>query len=168
MAAILCILGPLSIPIGPVPISLGTLAIFLITYIAGMKRAFIACCLYILLGFIGLPVFAGFTGGAAKLLGPTGGYIIGYLPLILCTGFFTDRFSEKKVSAHLFCLLGMTLGTVVLYALGTIWLAKMLDDTFVSALHYGVFPFLLTDGLKMLIAMLLGPVLHERLPYHFR
>ena len=75
MTAMICILGPitLAIPISPVPISFVTLAIYLAVYILGMKKGAISCLLYLLIGFVGLPVFSAFTGGVGQLLGPTGG-----------------------------------------------------------------------------------------------
>ena len=78
MAAVLCILSPLalSIPISPVPISLGTLAIYFVISVLGMKLGTISVVIYILLGLAGIPVFAGYTSGPGKLLGPIGGYII--------------------------------------------------------------------------------------------
>ena len=78
MAAVTCILAPLSIPIGPVPISFTNLAIYLSLYLLGWKRGTISYLIYLLIGLIGLPVFSGFTGGVGKLAGPTGGYIIGF------------------------------------------------------------------------------------------
>ena len=78
LAAVLCILGPLSIPIGPVPISLTSLALYFMVFLVGPKMSAAACAIYILIGFAGLPVFSGFTGGPQKLAGPTGGYIIGF------------------------------------------------------------------------------------------
>ena len=78
MTAIICILGPLSLPIGPVPVSLTNLAIYLTMYILDWKAGTIAYCLYMLIGLIGLPVFSGFAGGPGKLFGPTGGYIPTY------------------------------------------------------------------------------------------
>ena len=91
ITALLCVLGPLTIPIGPVPISLAPLAILLGVYILGMKRGTIACMMYLLIGAIGLPVFSGFSGGLGKLAGPTGGYLLGYIFLALIAGFFIDR-----------------------------------------------------------------------------
>ena len=80
MAAITCILGPLSIPIpiSPVPISLTNLAIYLTVCLLGWKFGTISYLIYLLIGIAGLPVFSGFSSGFAKLLGPTGGYLIGY------------------------------------------------------------------------------------------
>ena len=73
MAALICVLGPLSIPIGPVPITLTNLAIYITLYAVGMKNGTISYFIYLLIGFIGLPVFSNFTSGPGKLLGPTGG-----------------------------------------------------------------------------------------------
>lgn len=77
MAAVTCILAPLSVPIGPVPISLTNFAIYLSLYLLDWKKGTLSYLIYLLLGLVGLPVFSGFTGGLAKLAGPTGGYIIG-------------------------------------------------------------------------------------------
>ena len=92
MTAILCLIAPVSIllPISPVPVSLGTLAIYFVSLVLGRKKSVICVSLYLLLGFAGLPVFTGFTGGVGKLLGPTGGYMIGYL---FCMVLF---YTEKK------------------------------------------------------------------------
>ena len=79
MTAVTCILAPLSIPIGPVPISLTNLAIYISLYLLGWKRGTISYLIYLLIGLVGIPVFSGFTGGPAKLAGPTGGYIIGFI-----------------------------------------------------------------------------------------
>ena len=100
--AIICILGPLSfsIPISPVPISLGILGIFFAVYVNGWLWGTVSCVLYLLLGFVGVPVFTGFTGGITKLLGPTGGYMIGYIFLSLIAGFFISKF-ENKIPLHI-------------------------------------------------------------------
>ena len=75
MAALMCILGPMSIPIGAVPISFTNLVIYLTVYLLGAKKGCISYLIYMLLGVVGLPVFSGYTGGIAKLAGPTGGYL---------------------------------------------------------------------------------------------
>ena len=152
--AIICVLGPLSLtlPISPVPISLGILGIFFAVYVNGWLWGTVSCLLYLLIGFVGVPVFAGFTSGAAKLLGPTGGYMIGYIFLSLTAGFFITKF-EKKIPLH---ILGMILGTILCYALGTAWLAISLKMTFKAALMAGVIPFIPTDAVKMAIAVAVG------------
>ena len=149
MAAVICVLGPfaLQIPVSPVPISLGTLAIYFVISVLGMKLGTISVLIYILLGLVGVPVFAGFTAGPGKLFGPTGGYIIGYILLALISGFFVDRFG-KRIPLY---LLGMILGTAACYLLGTLWLAFQLDKTFLQALSLGVIPYIPGDIVKLIV-----------------
>lgn len=160
MTAVICIMGPLSIqlPISPVPISLGTLAIYFVIYVLGMKKGTISCCIYLLIGFIGIPVFTAFTSGPAKLLGPTGGYLIGYIFMALICGFIVD-----KTNNVFLCFGGMLLGTAVLYFFGTVWLAYQGNMTFMAALAAGVLPFILGDLAKILIAMVAGGQIKKRL-----
>lgn len=159
MAAVLCILGPMTIPIGPVPVTLANLAIFLTVYILGTKRGAIACLLYILIGLVGLPVFSGFSGGVTKLAGPTGGYIIGYLPMAVTAGLIISGREDRK----LLCIAGMELATWILYLLGTAWLAFSAGMTFGKALEIGVIPFIVLDLIKIVICAYLGPILKKRL-----
>ena len=159
MTAVICILAPISIPIGPVPISLGTLAVLLSVYVLGMKRSVIAIVLYLLIGLVGVPVFSGFSGGAAKLAGPTGGYLIGYIPMVLIAGLVIDRYYKNRIIS----IIGMIAATVVLYAIGTAWLAYSAGMDFPAALAAGVIPFIPLDLVKIVIAALLGPVLKTRL-----
>lgn len=95
MTAITCILAPLSIPLpfSPVPISLTNLVIFISVFILGMKDATISFLIYLLLGSVGLPVFASFHAGLSVLAGPTGGYLIGFIFLALIQGFAMKYFS---------------------------------------------------------------------------
>lgn len=161
MAAVLCILGPISlpIPISPVPISLGTFAVFLTVYILGMKLGTISVCIYILLGLVGVPVFSGFSGGVGKVLGPTGGYIIGFLFMALIIGSFVDKWKTNFV----LIAIGMVLGTAVCYLFGTVWLAKQAGMSFSAALAAGVIPFIPADIVKMILAVLIGHQVKVRL-----
>ncbi len=159
MAAVICILGPLSIPIGVVPISFTNLAIYFVLYTLGMKKGTISYIIYILIGFIGLPVFSGFTSGPSKLLGPTGGYIIGFIFMSLIAGFFIDNFFHKWY----LCFVGMVLGTVVCYMFGTIWLSYQANLSASSALAAGVIPFIPGDLVKILIATFIGSQIRKRL-----
>ena len=77
MTALLCILAPLSIPIGPVPVSLQTLILFFTIFLLGTKGTLLSYLVYLLLGCAGLPVFAGYAAGFGRLAGPTGGYLVG-------------------------------------------------------------------------------------------
>jgi biotin transport system substrate-specific component len=159
MAAVICILGPLSIPIGIVPISLTNLAIYLVLYTLGMKKGTISYIIYMLIGFAGLPVFSNFSSGVSKLLGPTGGYIIGFTFMALIAGFFIDKFFDKWY----LCFAGMVLGTVVCYIFGSIWLSYQANMSASSVFAVGVIPFIPGDLVKILIASFIGPHIRKRL-----
>lgn len=159
MAAVTCILGPLSLPIGIVPISITNLAIYFSVYVLGQKRGTLSYIVYLLIGLIGLPVFSGFSGGFTKLFGPTGGYLIGFIFMAFISGIFIEKFSNKIFM----CFLGMTLGTIVAYIFGTTWLAYQANLTFKATLAVGVLPFIPGDVVKMVIASLIGPQIKKRL-----
>lgn len=159
MSAVMCLLGPLAVPIGPVPISVMTLIIYVTMYVLETKLATVSCMIYLLLGFAGVPVFAGYTGGAAKLLGPTGGYLVGYICLTLAGGYIMERFSYKRIG----CLFGMVLGTAVLYAFGTVWFMILMKCGLGYALSLCVVPFLIGDLAKIVLAELVGQEVRKRL-----
>lgn len=157
MTAVTCILAPLSVPIGPVPISFTNLAIYLSLYLLDWKRGTLSYFLYLLIGFAGLPVFSGFTGGVAKLAGPTGGYIAGFIPMAIIAGIVIDHCQKRWIQ-----LLGMIVGTAICYALGTAWFCVQAGYTVSAALAVCVFPFIPADLIKMLIAMTIGPEIRKR------
>lgn len=161
MTAIFCLLAPwaLHIPVSPVPISLGFLALYFIVSVLGMKLGTLSVLAYLLLGLAGLPVFTGFTGGPGKLLGPTGGYLIGYLFMAPICGYFLDRW-EKVLWME---ILGMALGSAVCYLFGTIWLAYQASCSFAEALAMAVLPYLPFDAVKLAAALFLGKQLRARL-----
>lgn len=158
MAAMLCVIGPVTIPVGMVPVSLLPLALYLLVYVLGMWRALGSCLLYICIGMLGIPVFSGYAGGPGVLLGPTGGYLSGYLFLTFCSGLFIEHFQKKLLH-----LLGMLLGILGCYLTGTLWLAFSADMTFYQALLTGVAPFVLFDVIKIAAAITLGPPVHRQL-----
>lgn len=158
-AAITCILAPLSIPIGPVPISFTNLVIYLSLYLLGWKEGTITYCVYLLIGFMGLPVFSGFTGGIGKLAGPTGGYLIGFIPMSIISGIFIEKFRKKKF----LCAAGMVLGTAAAYVFGTAWFCRLTGTGVVPALNLCVVPFLPGDIIKIAFALLMGQTLSDRL-----
>lgn len=165
MTAVMCILAPLSVPIGPVPVSLGTLVLYFSVVILGTQGAVISCVLYLLLGAAGLPVFTGFTGGLAKLAGPTGGYLLGYLFLILVSGIFIDRFAKHAAGMKQRALIvaAFVAGTAVLYAFGLAWFCRISGMNAAAALAVTVYPFIPLDVLKMILASAAGPVITDRL-----
>ena len=128
MAAIICVMGPLSIrlPFTLVPISLTNLAIYFILYVAGTRRTVISYLIYLLIGMCGVPVFSNFSSGVQKLAGPTGGYLVGFIFMAMVSGFFIDRWYNKPVIAFA----GMWLGKAVSAAFGTIWYAYVAGLSF--------------------------------------
>jgi biotin transport system substrate-specific component len=152
MTAVTCILGPLSINIGVVPISFTNLAIYFSLYLLGTKKGLVSYILYMLIGLVGVPVFSGFTGGLPKLVGPTGGYIVGFIFLALISGVFIEKFENKKI----LCIIGMILGTAVCYLFGTVWFILSTKTPLAESMALCVFPFLPGDFIKILIAAFVG------------
>lgn len=158
MAAVICVLGPLSIPIGPVPIAFANLVIYFTVYLLGWKWGTVSTLVYLLVGLAGLPVFAGYASGAAKLLGPTGGYLVGYLPMALLAGVVIEHTNRRTLQ-----MLGMIGGTALCYLMGTAWFCWQGGYTVGAAMGLCVTPFIPFDLLKMLFALCVGPVLRKRL-----
>ena len=159
MTALTCIMGPLSLPIGIVPISLTNLAIYLTVCILGWKLGTKSYCVYLLIGLVGVPVFSGFSGGPGKLFGPTGGYLIGFLFMALICGVFIDNFRGK---VYMY-VIGMIIGTAVTYMFGTAWLAYQAHMSFAVALGAGVIPFIPGDLAKIIVATIVGPLVRKQL-----
>lgn len=159
-AALMCIAGPLSIPIpfSPVPISFTNLAIYIAAFMLEWKLCGLSTVVYLLLGTVGLPVFSGFTGGLSKLAGPTGGYLIGFIFMALICGFFCHKFD--KIYMY---VLGMILGLAVAYIFGTIWFMIQQGTGLIPSLTMCVIPYLPGDAAKIVIATILGPVLKKQI-----
>lgn len=158
-AALMCIAGPLSVPIGPIPVSLTNLVIYLAIYLLATKGTTVSYIVYLLLGAVGLPVFSGFAGGLGKLAGPTGGYLVGFIFMILVSGIFME-----KSKANIWITgVGMILGTLVAYAFGTAWFMFQTKSTLEHALTLCVYPFISFDLGKIVIASLLGQIVRKSL-----
>ena len=147
-AALICVAAPFSIQVGPIPISLATFAIYLTGAILGGKRGMVATIVYIMLGAVGLPVFSGFRGGFGVLFGPTGGYIIGYIPLVLITGIFAEM-NAKKINRAVITFIGMILATAALYTFGTIWYMIVSGNDLITSLKICVLMFIPGDAIKI-------------------
>lgn len=156
MAALLCLVGPIAIPAGPIPLSLAGLGIYLAGGVLGVGRAALAALIYIMLGTAGLPVFSGWSGGAAHLIGPAGGFIMGYVPCAAVCGLGKGR--SKGVLA-----LWMGLGTLVMYAAGTAWFMFETGSGIAPALAGCVLPFLPGDAVKIAAAAFTSEKVHRRL-----
>ena len=161
ITAVMCVLGPFTItfPISPVPFSLLSFMMYLSAYILGVKKGVISCILYICIGMTGMPVFSSFTGGIGKILGPTGGYIVGYIFMTMICGWIIEKWTHK----YIMHIIGMILGTVVCYLIGTMWLSIQVEISIYAAIAVGVVPFIAGDVIKIVIASFIGPVLRKRL-----
>lgn len=158
MTAVTCVLAPMSIPVGDVPITLTNLVVYFSLYLLGWKRGSLSVLVYILIGMVGVPVFSGFSGGLGKLAGPTGGYILGFLVMAVIAGWVMDGSRSRALHFG-----GMVLGTAVCYALGTAWYCFLTHSPIQAALWTCVIPFIPFDLAKMAAAMAVGPVLRDRL-----
>jgi len=149
----------LAIPIGPVPIVLQNLFVLLAGLLLGSRWGLTSIAVYVLAGACGLPVFAAGTGGIGRLLGPTGGYIIGFMP----AAFIAGLISEKAGQRVLFDVLAMVCGAIIIYAFGVAWLKVLTGMTWGKTLAVGMLPFLPGDALKIAagaaIAKALRPVM---------
>lgn len=152
MAALICVAGPLSISIGPIPLSLASFAVYMAGAVLGAKKGTLAVVIYLLLGLVGLPVFSGFSGGFQKLIGVTGGYLVGYLPCACITGLAVKPDSGPQWRLPAF----IALGTAVLYLIGTAWFMIQTRNTLAASMGMCVIPFLPGDAVKIVAASLLA------------
>lgn len=158
LCAVLCVVCPFTVPVGVVPVTLATFAVCCVGGIAGCKRGTIATALYLLVGGIGVPVFAGFRGGVSVFVSPTGGFLIGYLFLAAAAGIVSDRTDSRAALCGAFCG-----GTLLLYLLGCGWYAVSANASFLAALSVCVLPFLPFDAVKIAAATVLSPRLKKSL-----
>ncbi len=158
--ALLTVSAWISLPVGEIPFTLQTLGVNLVAGILGRKKGSLAVVIYICLGLVGVPVFSGFTGGAAKLILPTGGYILGFIWNAIITGFFADKFSRERAKKSIMTLFfGMLLGELVYLLFGSVWLSLGVSSDvtmgiWVALVTYAL-PFLPFDLLKIFLALLL-------------
>jgi len=139
----LFVCSQINIPLKPVPITLQTVAVLVIGLCLPKKNALESILLYIVLGAIGVPVFANFGKGFVRLLSPSGGYLIGFIVSVWVMAKFREIFEVKKI-IHLVAV-GF-IGQFVLYTFGILWLSKFVG--FDNALKAGLYPFILTDIVK--------------------
>lgn len=159
ITAVLCVLAPLSVPIGPVPVSLATFVIYLFVYIFGTWMSTAGVAVYLLIGLVGIPVFSGYTAGVAKLAGPTGGFLVGYLLVTIVGGLILDRIKRNVLMG----VIAFFVSTILLYALGTVWYIVLLGGTIAEALMICVVPFIVVDIIKMAAAAAVGEVVRKML-----
>lgn len=163
-AATTCVLAPLSVPVsGMVPVTLATFAVMLSGILLGGRLGALSQVVYLIIGAVGVPVCAGYTPALPKLLGPTGGYLVGYIPLAFICGAVYSRWGRNShgIGKYAVMLAGMIAGTAVLYAFGTVWFCILNNVGVGYALTICVIPFLLGDALKTAAVMILAPQLEK-------
>jgi len=153
MTALIAVCAWISIPT-TVPFTMQTFAVFVAAGLLGPRRGVIAVVVYMLLGAAGLPVFNGMQGGLGVLLGRTGGYMVGFIFIALIEGFTARKTGRRPLPL----LLAMIAGTAVCYAFGTAWFMYVYASTtgpvgLTAVLGWCVFPFILPDLCKMLLAL---------------
>lgn len=150
-ATLLAVCSQISIP-AAIPFTLQTFAAAFVGGFLGVKKGVSSVVIYILLGVAGIPVFAGFRSGIPTLLGGTGGYIIGLLPFAAIAGFFAERFRGKLLPM----VIGMLLGLISCYILGTAWYVHLYAEKGLAyAISACVLQFIIPDIIKIAVAALL-------------
>lgn len=156
MTAVLCVTAPLQLPLGALPLTLQTFCIALTGALLGGKRGCTAVAAYLLLGAVGLPVFSGWTGGISHLLGPTGGFLIGFLPMTLLCGAGANRSLPLQLTLSLTGLLLMEIP-------GTAMLMYAVNMTLPAAVAAGVAPYIAKDIVCVILAVLTARKIAPRL-----
>ena len=164
-AVIISICSWISVPT-EIPFTLQTFAVFCAVLVLGGRRGFFAVLVYIMLALVGIPVLAGFTGGAGVVFGTTGGYLLGFL---LITGIY---YAAEKIFAEKFTIFiraaVLVIGLFLCYIFGTVWfmqiyLSKTGEITVGEALKWCVIPFIIPDMIKLAAALALSEQLKRRI-----
>jgi biotin transport system substrate-specific component len=140
------------LPFTPVPITGQTFAVLLLGALYGSKRGPATVLTYLALGVIGLPVFAGGAYGIARLVGPTGGYLVGFLAAAFVVGWLSELGWDRQPWT---AAISMSIGSAVIYGAGVLWLSRFVG--WEAVLSTGVLPFLPGDAVKIALATILLP-----------
>ncbi len=164
-AALITVCSWISIPIGPVPFTLQTMAVLSVLLTCGGRRGSIAIAVYLAMGACGIPVFAGFKGGIVSFAGPTGGFLIGFLVAALVYWLLDSLFFRKNMTGPVrtlvFGAINAVLYEVVMYAIGVVWFitvyaAQTGPVGLWTVLGWCVFPFLIPDIVKLAASVFIG------------
>lgn len=157
-AALTAVCAWLSIPMGAVTFTMQSFAVSLCLLLLGGKWGSVSVFVYLLLGLVGLPVFSGFRGGAGMLIGPTGGFLMGFPIWALAFWGITAIFGKKSR------LPALITGQILCYLCGALWMAAVYTKTgILEIMLTGVIPYLLPDALKITLAWLLAKRLKHRI-----
>lgn len=158
-ASITAILSQISIPLPftTVPLTMQVFAVALSGIILGTKKGFISQIIYILIGAIGMPVFAQMSGGMGVIVGPTGGFILGFPFMALVIGYFSEKFKSS-----LYIIVGMIIGLIIDYTIGTLMFSSVTNMDLNKSLMACVIPFIPVDLLKVGMATVAGVSVSKR------
>ena len=163
LAALTAVGAFIPIPIGPVPIILQNLFVLLAGLLLGSRWGFTSMAIYLLVGAVGMPVFTGGKGGIAHFMGPTGGYLIGFAVCAFVTGWIAEQSSGRTS----WDIAAVIVGSLLVYACGVPWLKAVTAMTWTKAVMVGMLPFLMGDGIKAVMAVMLAravrPMLQRQL-----
>lgn len=158
--AVIAIMAQISIPMPlGVPMTMQTFAITLAAVILGSRKGAVSTLIYVLMGAVGIPVFAGFAGGFQHIVGPTGGFIISFPIMAFIIGLGVDKFRNIK-GGFLICLI---LGTLVNYVIGVLMFCLITGGSIAAGISACVLPFIPTAIIKAVLASILGLKIRERL-----
>lgn len=152
MAALMAVGAYIHVPIGPVPIVLTNLFVLLSGLLLGSRWGLASAGLYLLVGAMGMPVFYGGKGGLAHILGPTGGYLFGFVLSAWITGFISERSRHTLIGE----VLAVVIGSLAVYCLGVPWLKMITKMPWNKAWMVGMIPFLPGDAIKAVVAIFLA------------
>lgn len=164
-AALITVCSWISIPIGPVPFTLQTMGILAVMLTVGGRRGTLSVLVYLALGACGLPVFAGFKGGAASFIGPTGGFLIGFVFAALVYWLFEKILFRKlmtsAVKTWIFAAINSVIFEVVMYLIGVIWFMSVYAAQtgpvgLATVMSWCVIPFIIPDIVKLAVAVIIG------------
>ncbi len=152
MAALTAVGAYIYIPVGPVPIVLSSFFVLLSGLLLGGRWGPTSMGLYLLVGAMGIPVFAGGKGGLAHFVGPTGGYLFGYVLSACVAGFI----SERGRGSAILDMIAIVIGSLSIYLIGVPWLKVVTNFSWSKTLMVGMFPFLIGDAVKGAAALILA------------
>ena len=158
-AALIAILAQISIPLPftTIPLTLQIVAIGVTGIILGSKCGFISILIYILIGAMGVPVFAGFKGGLSALFGPTGGFILGFPIMVGIIGYVKEKFNSPMLT-----VISLVLGLFIDYITGTILFSLITGNTIINSIMLCVIPFIIVDFIKLGLAYIVGTTISKR------
>lgn len=153
--ALIAICSWITIP-AQVPFTLQTFAIFVTAGMLGTKRGTLSVVIYILLGLVGVPVLAGFSGGPGVVIGPTGGYLLGFIFSALIIGVCMSIAERKSETVKLvITVIGMIFGDAVCFVVGTVWFMIVTNTSLIASMTLCVVPFIIPDLVKIVVATII-------------